>query len=201
VVAANRAAIELCRVGVRYRRVHDEASRVLATWLRDEGLLRCDPDTSIETGAHAMFFPHGVGHLLGMDVHDLRNFGDRAAYSPGRARSPLFGTGYLRLDMDLEPGFVVTVEPGFYIVPAILGNPEFQARFEGLVDFGRAREWLGFGGIRVEDDIVVTKQGPRNLTQGIPKDVHEIEAIVGKGPSARDRFLPAGPDRGLDIPG
>lgn len=189
VLAANCAGIELCRPGVRYRQVHDQASRVMARWLRDEGLLLCDEDRSIETGAHAMFFPHGVGHLLGMDVHDLRGFGDRAAYAPGRTRSSLFGTGYLRLDRDLEPGYLVTVEPGFYIVPAILRNPSFRETFKGLVDFDKAQEWLGFGGIRIEDDILVTQGDPLNLTAGIPKDPQILETIVGTGPSARERLL------------
>jgi Xaa-Pro aminopeptidase len=188
VLAANQAAIALCRAGVRYRHVHDEASRVLARWLADEGLLRCDPDTSVETGAHAMFFPHGVGHMLGLDVHDLRGFGDRAAYGPGRTRSPLFGTAYLRLDLDLEPGFLVTIEPGFYIVPGILHNPDFRARYRDLVDFDRAESWLGFGGIRIEDDVVVTAGEPRVLTTGIPKDPESLERLVGSGADAIGRF-------------
>ncbi|MDP6935608.1 MAG: M24 family metallopeptidase, partial [Myxococcota bacterium] len=179
VLASQQAGIDHCRAGVRYREVHDVSSRVLAEFLRSEGLLRCDADTSIETGAHAVFFPHGVGHLIGLDVHDLEAFGDQATYAPGRARSPLFGTGYLRLDLDLEPGMVVTVEPGFYVVPAILEDRALQSRLGDLVDFERARSWLGFGGIRIEDDVAVTPGAPEILTGSIPRSIEDVEAAVG----------------------
>jgi len=183
VLEANRVAVALCTVGRRYREVHDAASRVLATWLRDEGLLRCDADTSVETGAHAVFFPHGVGHLLGMDVHDLEAYGDRPAYPRGQGRPPLFGTRYLRLDLPLEAGWIVTIEPGFYVVPAILDDRALRDRLAAHVDFDKARGWLGFGGIRIEDDILVTEGAPEVLTD-VPRDADAIEALVGTGPSA-----------------
>ncbi len=136
----------------------------------------------MERAAHALFFPHGVGHLLGMDVHDLENFGDRPAYPPGQGRPEAFGTRYLRLDLPLEEGWVVTIEPGFYAVPAIIERPVFRERFADAVDFDKAASWLGFGGIRVEDDIHITARGPEVLTQGIPKTVAEVEAVVGSRP-------------------
>ena len=179
VLAAQLASIELVRAGTRYRDVHTKSSHILATFLSDEGLLRCDADAAVETGAHALFFPHGVGHLIGLDVHDLENFGDRAAYPAGRQRSTQFGTGYLRLDLDLEPGMVVTVEPGFYVVPAILDDPQLRAQFSSLVDFERAAEWAGFGGIRIEDDVAVTSGDPEVLTEAIPKAPDELCAAVG----------------------
>lgn len=181
VLAAQEASIACVRPGVRYREVHDASSRVLARWLADEGLLTCAPDDAVATGAHAVFFPHGVGHLIGLDVHDLENFGDRPSYGPGRSRSPQFGTGYLRLDLDLEAGMVVTVEPGFYVVPAILEDAVLRERFAGQVDFERAGQWLPFGGIRIEDDVAVTPEGPDVLTSQIPKQVAELEALVGTG--------------------
>jgi Xaa-Pro aminopeptidase len=126
-----------------------------------------------------LFFPHGVGHLIGLDVHDLENFGDRAAYPPDRSRSTQFGTCYLRLDLDLEAGMAVTVEPGFYVVPAILQDPDLVGRFGDQLNLDRARSWEGFGGIRIEDDIAVTHSDPEILTPGIPKTVDEVESIVG----------------------
>ena len=179
VLQAQQESIALVRSGTRYRDVHTQSSRVLATFLADEGLLTCDPDTAVETGAHALFFPHGVGHLLGLDVHDLENFGDRAAYPEHRSRSSQFGTGYLRLDLDLEPGMVVTVEPGFYVVPAILEDTDLRTRFSALVDFERAASWAGFGGIRIEDDVVVTTGDPEVLSAAIPKDPDAVCAAVG----------------------
>lgn len=188
VLAANEASIALCRPGVRYREVHDASSRILARWLVDEGLLRGDPDALADDGAHALFFPHGVGHHLGMDVHDLENFGDLPSYPPDRKRPDQFGTRNLRLDLPLEAGWVVTIEPGFYVVPAILGDRALTDRFAGRLDLERARSWIGFGGIRIEDDIHVTPTGPQNLTWRTPKDPAAVEALAGTGPSAEERL-------------
>jgi Xaa-Pro aminopeptidase len=182
VIAAQEASIGMCRPGVRYRDVHLTSARVLARWLCDEGLLRGDPDDAVAAGAHALFFPHGVGHLLGLDVHDLEAFGDRPAYPPGRARSPQFGLGYLRLDRDLEAGNLVTVEPGFYVVPAILADPRITGPLAPFIDLDRARAWEGFGGVRIEDDVLVTPDGPEVLTAAIPKRPDEVAACVGVGP-------------------
>lgn len=179
VLQAQAEATALVRPGTRYRKVHDQASLVLSRFLADEGLLRCSPEDAVQTGAHAVFFPHGVGHLIGLDVHDLENFGDRAAYTAGRTRSEQFGTGYLRLDLDLEAGMVVTVEPGFYIVPAILTDPVLRDRFADQVDFQRAESWAGFGGIRIEDDVAVTTGGPEVLTAGIPRSKRALLECVG----------------------
>jgi Xaa-Pro aminopeptidase len=178
VLASQEAAIAMVRPGVRYRDIHMAAARVLATFLQDEGLLTVDADAALETGAHTLFFPHGVGHLIGLDVHDLEAFGDRAHYAPGRTRSPQFGTAYLRLDLDLEPGMVVTIEPGFYIVPAILGDPSLTDRFRGQVDLGRAAQWDGFGGIRIEDDVATTAGDPLVITGMTPKAPAAVEAAV-----------------------
>lgn len=189
VLAAEEAAIHHCAPGVRYREVHFAAAQVIARFLADEGLVTCSPDAAVEAGAHALFFPHGVGHLLGLDVHDLEDLGDAVAYGAGRSRSPDFGTRFLRLDLDLEPGLYVTVEPGFYIVQPILEHPELRERFAGLVDFERATGWYGFGGIRIEDDVLITTSGQRVLTAGIPKTVDAIEALVGSGRPASERLL------------
>lgn len=184
VLEAQLASIALCTVGTRYREVHDRSSLTLARFLCDEGLIRGTPEAAVESGAHALFFPHGVGHLLGLDVHDLENFGDRPAYPPGVGRPEPFGTRYLRLDLPLEAGWVVTIEPGFYVVPAILGDPELRERFRYLVDFERAAQWVGFGGIRIEDDVLVGPGGPEVLTRAVPKTVAEVEATIGTGPTA-----------------
>ncbi|MBN2799041.1 MAG: aminopeptidase P family protein [Deltaproteobacteria bacterium] len=182
VLEAAEAGIARCRAGVRYREVHDAASRVIARFLADEGLITVSPEVAVEAGAHALFFPHGVGHLIGLDVHDLENYGDLPAYPADRGRSEQFGTAYLRLDLPLEAGWVVTVEPGFYAVPAILHRPALRERFAGMVDFDRAEGWIGFGGIRIEDDVHVTASAPEVLTPGIPRTVEEVEAVLGTAP-------------------
>jgi Xaa-Pro aminopeptidase len=179
VLEAQLKAIDLVRAGTRYRDVHTCASLVLAQFLADEGLITIDPETAVACGAQALFFPHGVGHLIGLDVHDLENFGDRAAYPPGRERSDQFGACYLRLDLDLEPGMVVTVEPGFYVVPAILNDAKLREQFATQVNFSAAESWVGFGGIRIEDDVLVTHSEPDVLTGKIPKHPDEMLTIVG----------------------
>lgn len=179
-------AIAQIKPGVRYRDLHLSACRVLAQGLVELGLLTGAADSLVEAGAHALFFPHGLGHQIGLDVHDLEAFGDRIHY-PGRQRSPQFGLGYLRMDMDLAEGMVFSIEPGLYFVPAILRNPEFRSKFKGQVNFEKAEKYLamnggrGFGGIRIEDDVVCTAGGSEVLTASIPKSRVEIEALAGQG--------------------
>ena len=185
VLAAEKAAIEMVKPGARYRDVHLCSARVLTDGLVQMGLLKGAPDDLVEAGAHALFFPHGVGHLLGLDVHDMEGFGDQVAYAKGRKRSTQFGTAYLRLDIDLQPGMCVTIEPGIYFVPAILGSKEMRSRFKGMVDFKKAETFLtmnnlrGFGGIRIEDDVLCTESGHEVLTAAVPKERIAVEALVG----------------------
>jgi len=188
VLAAQEAAIASCRPGTRYRDVHLTSARVLTRWLVDEGLVKGPVDDAVAAGAHAIFYPHGCGHLLGLDVHDLEQFGDRAAYAPGATRSEQFGLCYLRLDLPLEPGILVTVEPGFYVAPAILDDPALRAQLGAWVDFDAARDWVGFGGIRVEDDVLVTPGAPDVLTASIPKTLEAVAGLVGSGPTPAERL-------------
>ncbi|GMV40012.1 MAG: Xaa-Pro dipeptidase [Myxococcales bacterium] len=189
VLEAQETAIALCRPGVRYRDIHLAAARVLARALLDWGLLAGSVDGLVEQGAHAVFFPHGIGHLIGLDVHDLELFGDLAGYGSGRSRDPQFGLCWLRLDRDLEPGMAVTIEPGLYFAPAILHDEKLRATLGDAVRWSRAEEWLPFGGIRIEDDVLVTDGEPEVLTADIPKAVEAVEALVGRGPTPRERLL------------
>jgi Xaa-Pro aminopeptidase len=191
VLAAQEAAIALVRHGVPYRDVHLRAAEVITEGLIELGVLRGTASHLVERGAHALFFPHGVGHLLGLDVHDLRSFGDEILYAEGRSRSDQFGMNVLRFDLDLSTGMVVTIEPGVYFVPAILHDKTHRERFSDVVRFDRAERYLaandgrGFGGIRIEDDVLATDSDPDVLTSAIPKSVSEIERVVGSHLSAR----------------
>ena len=180
VLAAQRRAIEAVRPGVRYRDVHLLAGRALSDGLVDLGLLRGDPAELHADGVVASFFPHGVGHLLGLDVHDMEDLGDRAGYAPGRTRDPAPGMRYLRLDRDLAPGMALTIEPGIYFIPAILEDPALDARTGGRVDRARAAAFVAAGarGIRIEDDLLVTPDGHEVLTAAVPKTVAAVEAAM-----------------------
>lgn len=182
VLAMQLAAIDRVRAGVRYRDIHLAAARILAQGLVDEGILKGDVDGLVERGATGLFFVHGLGHLLGLDVHDMEDLGDRAGYAPGRTRSKQFGLCYLRLDRDLQPGMAVTIEPGFYQVPAVLAlGSEIVAPFDedGTLDRAKLRRFRDVRGIRIEDDVLVTDGQPEVLTGALGKSVEEIEAMVG----------------------
>ena len=182
VLASQLAAIERVRPGVRYRDVHLAASLVIAQGLVDEGILKGNPETLVERGAHGLFFVHGIGHLLGLDVHDMEDLGDRAGYAPGRARAKQFGLCFLRLDRDLAPGMAVTIEPGFYQVPALLApGSELTTPFDadGTLDRAALAKFADVRGIRIEDDVLVTDGGHEVLTKALIKRPDLVEAAVG----------------------
>ncbi|MEB2324856.1 MAG: aminopeptidase P family protein [Sorangiineae bacterium] len=178
-LAAQLAAIGAVRPGVRYLEVHRAAGKRLLEGLIAEGIFRGELDGLYERGAAALFFPHGVGHLLGLDVHDLEDLGDRAGYAPGRSRSEAPGDRYLRLDRELEPGMAVTIEPGFYRIDALLSDPARVGSLEPDLDRDALARFSDVRGIRIEDDVLVTERGAEVLTAAIPKRVAELEASVG----------------------
>ncbi|MGE0789946.1 MAG: aminopeptidase P family protein [Sandaracinaceae bacterium] len=175
VLASEEAAIAKVKPGVRYRDVHLTAARRLTVGLVELGILSGDPDELVADGVHALFFPHGVGHLLGLDVHDMEDLGDRAGYAEGRERSPQFGLSYLRLDRDLAPRMAVTIEPGFYQVPAILESEELTRVANGRLHRDVLAKFADVRGIRIEDDVLVTDDGCEVLTRAIPKRADAVE--------------------------
>lgn len=181
VLRAQREAIHACRSGTRYRVVHLIATRSLGCSLIELGLLHGDVEERVADGSVALFFPHGVGHLLGLDVHDMEDLGDLAGYGEGRSRGHDAGLRFLRLDRDLEPGMAVTIEPGVYFVPAILDDPSLRESHRGRVDFALVDAVRELGGIRIEDDILVTDEEPEVLTRRAPKEVSDVERWVGAG--------------------
>jgi Xaa-Pro aminopeptidase len=179
VLRAQQAAIEKVRPGARYRDVHLAACHALAEGLVALGILRGDVAELVEDDVHALFFPHGIGHLLGLDVHDMEDLGDRAGYAPGRTRSDRFGLRYLRLDRDLVPGMAVTIEPGFYQVPALLEDPDRLRAAGDRLDRARLAQFADVRGIRIEDDVLVRADGAEVLTAAIPKAPDDVETAVG----------------------
>jgi len=162
---AQRAAVARCRAGVEYVAIHQATARAMAEGLVALGVLRGAPESLVESGALALFFPHGLGHLIGLCTHDP------AGYARGRTRSEHPGLRFLRADLPLAPGIVITVEPGLYFIPALLLDPAVRAKHAHEVDWARAESLLPLGGVRIEDTVHVTDGEPEVLTAAIPHEV------------------------------
>jgi Xaa-Pro aminopeptidase len=180
VLSMQLGAIEAIRPGIRYRDVHLIACRILAEKLCALGLMKGDPAAAVEAGAHALFFPHGLGHMMGLDVHDMEDLGDVVGYPKGEARSKQFGLNFLRLSRTLEEGFVLTVEPGIYFIPALIDKWAEERQHKDFIAYEKLDAYRTFGGCRIEDDVLVTAKGARVLCPGIPKTVAEVEAAMGR---------------------
>ena len=181
VLKANMEAIAAIKPGVPYREIHLLAARVIAQGLKDAGLMKGDVNEAVKQGAHAMFFPHGLGHMMGMDVHDLEGVGENyVGYDDEIKRSEQFGTAFLRLGRRLQPGFVITVEPGIYFIPALIDQWKAEGKFAEFINFDKVETYKDFGGIRIEDDVLVTETGYRVLGKPIPKTVAEVEAMMAR---------------------
>ncbi len=171
-------AIGAVAPGADYRELHLGASRRLAEGLRQLGILRGDLDSLLERDVQALFFPHGLGHLLGLATHDA------GGCIPFRTRPDRPSLRYLRLDAPLEPGFVVTIEPGVYFIPALLDDPGIRRRYADDVDWERVDALRGFGGIRIEDDVLVAEAGAEVLSAALPKEIEAIEALRAEASGA-----------------
>lgn len=179
VLQANTETIKASIPGRTYREVHLMAARIIAGGLKDLGLMKGDLDEAVAAGAHALFFPHGLGHMLGLDVHDMEGLGENyVGYSDTLKRSNQFGLANLRLGRELEPGFVVTNEPGCYFIPALIDQWKGEKKHEQFINYEQLEDYRGFGGVRIEDDVLITKSGSRVLGTPIPKTVEEVEQTM-----------------------
>lgn len=174
VLAAHDACIARAKPGVEFRDLHLLAALTLTTGLVDLGILRGKPEDLVARDAHGLFFPHGVGHLLGLDVHDMEDLGDLAGYAPGRQRSDRLGLAWLRLDRPLQVGMVVTIEPGFYQIPALLNDPAYQQQYSDCLNREVLAQFQDVRGIRIEDDLLITETGCEVLTTALPTSAAEI---------------------------
>lgn len=178
VLQAQLAAIAAIRPGISYREVHLIAAHTIAEGLTALGLMKGDPQEAVAAGAHALFYPHGIGHALGLDVHDMEDLGDRVGYETGTSRSPQFGLNFLRLARPMQAGFVVTVEPGIYFIPPLFHQWRQENRHASFLVYDNIETYLSFGGIRIEDDVLVTHTGSRVLGEPIAKTIKELETTV-----------------------
>jgi len=174
-------AINNIKAGIMNKEVHLIAAKIIASGLKDLGLLKGNVSDIVENGAHALFFPHGLGHMLGLDVHDMEGLGENfVGYDNTVKRSDQFGLAFLRLAKALEPGNVLTVEPGIYFIPALIKQWKDEKKFVEFINYSKVEEYLDFGGIRIEDDILVEKNASKVLGKPIPKTVEDIERIMGE---------------------
>jgi Xaa-Pro aminopeptidase len=178
VLDSQLAAIEAIKPGVTYQSIHLLSCKVIANGLKALGLMKGDMDEAVKAGAHAMFLPHGLGHMMGLDVHDMEDIGQiHVGYDDEVRPIDQFGTAYLRMGRRLEPGFVLTVEPGIYFVPELFKLWKSENKFTEFINYNKVEEYLGFGGIRLEDDVLVTETGHKVLGKAIPKTIEEVEGL------------------------
>lgn len=176
VLKAQVSSIKAIKPGVSYKKIHLKAAKIITQGLKDLGLMKGNVNDAVANGAHAMFFPHGLGHMIGLDVHDMENLGENlVGYEKNAVRSNQFGLAYLRLARELKPGFVLTVEPGIYFIPQLIDKWRDEKINSRFINFNKVNKYRKFGGIRIEDDVLVTKSSHKILGKPIPKTVKEVE--------------------------
>ncbi len=181
VLEANLEAAKIMKPNIFYKDVHLHAAKVITTRLKELGLMKGNVDEAVANGAHALFFPHGLGHMMGLDVHDMESYGENfVGYNHEIQRSTQFGTAYLRLGRRLETGFVVTNEPGIYFIPALIDKWKNEKINTEFINFELVENYKDFGGIRIEDDILITADGAKVLGKPIPKTIEEVEKIMNE---------------------
>lgn len=172
-----KTAASMLRPGITYRECHVAAWTKIAEGLKALGIMKGDAAEAAEAGAVAMFMPHGLGHMMGMDVHDMENYGEvYVGYPRGAKKDPRFGFRSLRLGRALEPGFVFTVEPGIYFIPDLIDQWKAAGKFTEFINYDALESWKDFGGMRNEEDYLVTPEGSRHLGRRKPVDISEILA-------------------------
>ncbi len=178
VVQSHRASVEALKPGVRFKDVHLLASKTLVEGLTDIGLMRGNAEEAVAAGAHTMFFQCGLGHMMGLDVHDMEDLGEQyVGYTDSFKKSTEFGLKSLRLGRELEQGFVLTVEPGIYIIPELIDMWKSEGKYAEFLNYDLLEKYKDFGGIRVEEDFVITKSGADLLGEAIPLDSADVENV------------------------
>jgi Xaa-Pro aminopeptidase len=171
-------AISRLRAGITFKEVHSVASTRIVQGLSSIGLMQGNAEEAVAAGAHTLFFPHGLGHMLGLDVHDMESLGeDYVGYSDTIKRSKEFGWKSLRLARELKAGFTLTIEPGIYFIPELIDRWMAENKHASFINYNALQAYRGFGGIRIEDNFLITDQGSQRLGTQLPKSVEAIEAL------------------------
>ncbi|MCX6326492.1 MAG: aminopeptidase P family protein [Bacteroidia bacterium] len=181
VLKANTDAIKATRPGLSNRDLHLMACKIIASELKALGLMKGDVDEAVVAGAHALFMPHGLGHMMGLDVHDMEALGENfIGYNDEVKRSDQFGLAFLRFALPYKPGHVFTVEPGCYFIPELIEKWKAEGKFKDFINYSKLKAYMSIGGIRIEDDILITEKGHKVLGKPIPKTVKEVEAVCSR---------------------
>jgi Xaa-Pro aminopeptidase len=180
VLNAQQKALDAVKPDVSHLQIHLSACRALTSGLKQLGLMKGDEEEAVAQGAHAMFFQCGLGHMMGLDVHDMEDLGEEHVGYEGLPRNPQFGLCYLRLARPLRPGFVITCEPGIYFIPALIDQWKAERKHEQFINYDLLEQFRDFGGIRIEDDILVTESGYRLLGKPVPKTIEAVEAACAR---------------------
>jgi len=176
-LAAHEHAVSLLKPGRNFKEIHLEACTAIARGMKDLGLMKGSLDDAVREGVHALFFPCGTGHMLGLDVHDMENLGEVHVGYEGKPKSAQFGLKSLRLARELKPGFVLTIEPGIYFIPELIDQWRGEKKFMGFLDYDKLDQYRDFGGCRNEENYVITETGARLLGKPLPKTVAGVEAV------------------------
>jgi len=174
---AHMAAVSMLKPGTAFKEVHLTACRTIFDGLRSFGLTKGNTDEAIEAGAHALFFPCGTGHMMGLDVHDMENLGEQWVGYDGVPKSTQFGLKSLRLGKELRPGYVLTIEPGIYFIPELIDLWKSEKRHSAFLNYTEIEKFKDFSGLRNEEDFVITKDGSRLLGKALPLTVEGVEAL------------------------
>jgi Xaa-Pro aminopeptidase len=178
VLKANTEAIKTTRPGISNRDLHFFACKVIASELKNLGLMKGDVDEAIAAGAHALFMPHGLGHMMGLDVHDMEALGENfIGYNDEIKRSEQFGTAFLRFALSYKPGHVFTVEPGCYFIPELVALWKSEGKFKEFINYSKIDSFMPIGGIRIEDNVLITEKGHKLLGKPIPKTIKEVASV------------------------
>jgi len=174
-LSGHEAAIQTLKPGMRFEDVHIHAAKTMALGLKDLGIMKGNIDEAVIRGAHALFFPCGLGHMMGLDIHDMENLGEEYVGYDGKAKSTQFGLKSLRLGRKLEPGFVLTIEPGIYFIPELIDLWKSENKHVDFLNYDKIEEYRNFGGIRNEEDFLITETGYRLLGKKLPKTLDDVE--------------------------
>lgn len=172
---AHEAAIAALKPGVKFRDVHLLAAKTVVQGMKDLGFMKGNVDDAVAAGAHAMFFPCGLGHMMGMDVHDMENLGEEIVGYGGEAKSTQFGLKSLRLGRALKPGYILTIEPGVYFIPELIDLWKSEKRHQDFLNYDKIESYKDFGGTRNEEDVLITDEGHRILGEPLAKTINEVE--------------------------